>query len=264
MKKRMLLAAMICLSGALNTGCWWDRYFYTSVATIRTWTQEEDLFTGVTLFYDPYRGYYGYRTTAVEKYGYTSASGTTNGSSYDVRNNLSVPNKWTFSNQNGPCASQVTYDDRLVHAGTANLKCRVYTGYNHSQYTTIALEGETVDGDSQYVTDPTDLGTNFLWPDESVYRNQALRDGYGNYQLVLLDDGQLVQLYNGNDGQWDAGVSGGDHLIMQLDGNLVLYSGSTPLWHSGTAGNPGAYLNVQDDGNLVVYSSGDVPLWSRW
>ena len=48
---------------------------------------------------------------------------------------------------------------------------------------------------------------------------------------------------------------------MQGDGNLVVYRGSTALWHSHTNGNPGAWLAVQTDGNLVVYA-GTRPLWS--
>ncbi|MFF3013751.1 trypsin-like serine protease [Streptomyces sp. NPDC057939] len=43
-------------------------------------------------------------------------------------------------------------------------------------------------------------------------------------------------------------------LIMQADGNLVLYSESgAALWSSNTYGNPGAYASLQSDGNFVVY-----------
>lgn len=44
-------------------------------------------------------------------------------------------------------------------------------------------------------------------------------------------------------------------LIMQSDGNLVLYNkNGKALWASGTAGNAGDRLEVQTDGNLVVYA----------
>ncbi|HVX20599.1 MAG TPA: hypothetical protein VHB02_04565 [Acidimicrobiales bacterium] len=48
-------------------------------------------------------------------------------------------------------------------------------------------------------------------------------------------------------------------LIMQSDGNLVLYfeSQADPLWASGTDGHSGAYAVMQSDGNLVVYPAGD-------
>ncbi len=44
-------------------------------------------------------------------------------------------------------------------------------------------------------------------------------------------------------------------LVMQRDGNLVLYRGRTSaLWSSQTGGNRGARAVMQRDGNLVVYS----------
>lgn len=55
---------------------------------------------------------------------------------------------------------------------------------------------------------------------------------------------------------------GGTRLLMQLDGNLVLYRGTTPLWDSRTAGNPGAGAVMQLDGNFVVYSADRRPVFS--
>jgi hypothetical protein len=49
---------------------------------------------------------------------------------------------------------------------------------------------------------------------------------------------------------------------MQSDGNLVAYApGGRPVWNSGTGGNAGARLVMQDDGNPVVYTGGRA-LWS--
>lgn len=42
--------------------------------------------------------------------------------------------------------------------------------------------------------------------------------------------------------------------VMQSDGNLVSYAGTTPMWDSATGGNPGAYLALQDDGFLYIYA----------
>jgi len=51
-------------------------------------------------------------------------------------------------------------------------------------------------------------------------------------------------------------------LVMQGDGNLVLYQAGWALWHTETHGQTGAWAALQDDGNLVVYSAWDTPLWS--
>jgi subtilisin family serine protease len=51
-------------------------------------------------------------------------------------------------------------------------------------------------------------------------------------------------------------------LIMQGDGNLVLYNqAGQPLWHTNTWGFPGAFAIFQTDGNFVVYSASGVPLF---
>jgi len=51
-------------------------------------------------------------------------------------------------------------------------------------------------------------------------------------------------------------------LIMQLDGNLVLYrSSGGVLWASNT-GIPGSWLSMQGDGNLVMYTRDNRPVWS--
>ena len=50
-------------------------------------------------------------------------------------------------------------------------------------------------------------------------------------------------------------------LILQSDGNLVLYSKGTPIWSSGTTGKPVSFLSAQDDGNLVLYDNQNRPLW---
>jgi hypothetical protein len=52
-------------------------------------------------------------------------------------------------------------------------------------------------------------------------------------------------------------------LIMQTDGNLVLYDGAgKALWASGTDHHPGAFATMQTDGNLVVYPPSGHALWA--
>ena len=61
--------------------------------------------------------------------------------------------------------------------------------------------------------------------------------------------------------------NGSKRLVLQRDGNLVVYRGTTPLWSTRTHNNPGAFLVSQFDGNFVLYSAAGKPLWntgSRW
>ncbi|HRI71516.1 MAG TPA: hypothetical protein PK156_45090, partial [Polyangium sp.] len=49
--------------------------------------------------------------------------------------------------------------------------------------------------------------------------------------------------------------------IVFLGGAHYAHNGS-PVWASGTDGHPGAYLIMQDDGNVVIYSTEGRALWS--
>lgn len=50
---------------------------------------------------------------------------------------------------------------------------------------------------------------------------------------------------------------------VQGDGNAVIRRGSTALWATSTARNPGAVLKLQSDGNLVLYSTAGKALWAN-
>ena len=58
--------------------------------------------------------------------------------------------------------------------------------------------------------------------------------------------------------------SGQYTLVMQTDGNLVIYtSGGKPVWASNTNGTGNNNtLVMQTDGNLVIYTSGGKPVWA--
>jgi hypothetical protein len=69
---------------------------------------------------------------------------------------------------------------------------------------------------------------------------------------------------------YQSGVAGtSQFLIVQTDGNVVLYDGSysSPKWATNTYYGNSSILAVQDDGNMVVYyytGSVWVPVWSLW
>jgi len=82
--------------------------------------------------------------------------------------------------------------------------------------------------------------------------------------LIMQGDGNLV-LYNNTTGQplWATSTVGKGALAdMQGDGNFVVYnSANRPVWASNTCCRTDAWLQVQDDGNVVIYNGGH-PIWA--
>ena len=70
------------------------------------------------------------------------------------------------------------------------------------------------------------------------------------YLLTFQTDGNLV-LYNPErKAVWSSQTAGRNatQLVMQSDGNLVIYAGSKPLWSTETSGHPGAFLAMEAKG----------------
>ncbi|MBN2494587.1 MAG: N-acetylmuramoyl-L-alanine amidase, partial [Deltaproteobacteria bacterium] len=108
-------------------------------------------------------------------------------------------------------------------------------------------------GHCERLADPTGCGK--MVSGDRLTRGMSVESCDGRFELVLQGDGNLV-LYRGETALWATGTCGqeGQILKMQPDGNLVLYTRSgTPIWNAGTVGHPGAWLAVQTDGNLVIY-----------
>ena len=84
------------------------------------------------------------------------------------------------------------------------------------------------------------------------------------YRLIIQPDGNMV-LYSNSNPIWHTHTAGaaGPTLVMQSDGNLVLYAvGTKPAWNSHTVTGQHSMLQLQEDGNLVMYASGNIPRWS--
>jgi hypothetical protein len=124
-------------------------------------------------------------------------------------------------------------------------------------YGNLSSDGSRGGGDEAYrdrkATNPTDrIGVN-----GRLNRGSALRSPNGRYTLHLqAGDGNLV-LYNlAGTAIWSSYRPGGDFLTLQGDNNLVVYrNDGTPVWASNTMGSGAQTLVVQDDGNMVLYSS---------
>ena len=101
---------------------------------------------------------------------------------------------------------------------------------------------------------------------QELFDGSALVSPSGRYRMVLQSDGNLVLYWEGQP-LWNSGTRGDapDHLEMQNDGNLVLYQGLDVLWDSrsgGGARSSAYYLNLQNDGSAVIYSPADKPIWT--
>lgn len=105
---------------------------------------------------------------------------------------------------------------------------------------------------------PSALGVN-----QRLERNGELWSPGRSHRLVLQSDGNLV-LYGPSGVVWASGGSDADRVVLQDDGNLVSYNASgTARWSSGSWGTNGTRLVVQDDGNLVIYSADGTAMWTR-
>jgi hypothetical protein len=86
------------------------------------------------------------------------------------------------------------------------------------------------------------------------------------HQLVLQGDGNLV-LYTSGRPVWSTSTMGtpNPRLVMQGDGNLVLYAqGGRPVWATMRTSSGASTLVLQDDRNLVTYSLSGAPTWATY
>jgi cell wall-associated NlpC family hydrolase len=107
-------------------------------------------------------------------------------------------------------------------------------------------------------------GRNRLYAGERLTADQQLTSDSGKLTLVMQGDGNLVLYAPGGKARWHTNSNGnpGAYAVMQGDGNLVVYTaGGVPLWESQTYGTGAAFAQIQDDGNFVVYTSAPKAVW---
>ncbi|HEV2059955.1 MAG TPA: hypothetical protein VGR11_11410 [Solirubrobacteraceae bacterium] len=107
-----------------------------------------------------------------------------------------------------------------------------------------------------------------LLPGQQIADNQRLVSESGRSILAVSQWSPNIALYRRDCAvprwaQYTGSPDADIRAVMQGDGNFVLYHrGWTPLWSSGTYGNPGSYIVLQNDGNLVIYAPGGRALWA--
>lgn len=98
---------------------------------------------------------------------------------------------------------------------------------------------------------------------QSLNVNQSIVSTDGRFRLILQGDGNLV-LYGPGGHAWASNTVGSQaaNAAMQGDGNFVLYnSQSKPVWATNTS-SPGSWLVLQSDRNIVIYSDKGKALWA--
>ncbi|MFV0459969.1 MAG: FG-GAP-like repeat-containing protein [Actinomycetales bacterium] len=94
---------------------------------------------------------------------------------------------------------------------------------------------------------------------------QYLTSPNGKVRLVMQNDGNLV-LYTPRGAVWNSGTSGGiqSYLKQQTDGKLIVYNQFRDVQWGGVwiGANTNSAMYVQDDGNLVQYKPNGQVIWS--
>jgi hypothetical protein len=102
---------------------------------------------------------------------------------------------------------------------------------------------------------------------ESLTKDARINSPDGRYTLVMQGDGNVVLYEYGFRALWASGMRAGSTVLTnQPDGNIVQYKAdgqSYGGWSSGSYGQGPATLVLQNDGNAVLYRDRDnAPVWS--
>jgi hypothetical protein len=109
----------------------------------------------------------------------------------------------------------------------------------------------------------TDTRLESLAPGRSLHRASALWSSLGRFTLWLQGDGNLV-LYQGSTVLWKVVNLKGVRLTNQTDGSLALFDvNGKKVWSTPTAGKGASTLIMQNDGNLVLYPAA-TPTKASW
>jgi hypothetical protein len=126
------------------------------------------------------------------------------------------------------------------------------------------LDPESVSAGSE--TDPGAFAEQLLAGClDTLSSNKYLVSPDGQNRLYMQGDGNLVlRNVSTQKALWASGTDGKGavKLVLQTDGNLVLYTSSgQPVWATNTVGKGSNALRVNDNGSLVLYA-GSTVVWS--
>lgn len=181
------------------------------------------------------------------------------------------PAAWQVTPIGGPCNNQSRETIIWFYRETRDSVCTLVggSGFNYDSGTDGYIDSggtqsaAAADSGGEYPIVPTSGESETLPPDTFLYGDDYVDSVNNGFRLIMQLDGNLV-LYQGSQPIWNTGTVSGNPgwAVMQADGNLVVYNGSNvPIWATGTAGNSGAYLAVLDNGTLMLFNSSGYPLW---
>ena len=151
-------------------------------------------------------------------------------------------NTWS-SNTHGKQAKRLIMqtDGNLVLYGiSGNALWHSRTNGNSGAYLSLQIDGNMVIYKSGVA----------LWNNGTVQRPNNLQIINSTLRSGTLYIGQKIET-----------IDRAYQLVLQSDGNLVLYSRDRVLWASYTQGKNASRLTMQSDGNLVLYTNDGKPVW---
>jgi phosphoribosyl-AMP cyclohydrolase len=165
----------------------------------------------------------------------------------------------------GAWASMQPDGNFVVYSRTRRAVWASGTAQHPGAQLAVQANGNLVVYDSKGVLWSTGSKDSRLLAGERLEPGWYLESPSGLCRLVMQRDGNLV-LYSASDqALWMSGTRGvaGAWASMQRDGNFVIYSRTgRAVWASGTAQHPGARLTLTDSAQLVVTSRSGAKLWS--
>lgn len=181
------------------------------------------------------------------------------------------------SNNNSYADLKFTQSGNLVmHNFFGEVVWQSNTAYTGGEYLVLKEDGELqiVNKSSDVIWSSKTGGKSF--PDEinisTSNGDRYLRSSYApiltkKLALIMQKDGNLV-LYNRVNSKpiWASGTNGkgkDNYAVFQRDGNLVIYDRNrTPIWSSGTYNKGVDTYKFQNDGNFVIYRQGGRAVWA--
>lgn len=150
--------------------------------------------------------------------------------------------------------------NRIVVSGLVNSSVPgTYTlRYNVSD--TAGNAADSVIRSVQVIATPS----NALQPDTELTANERLSSPNGSHFLVMQGDGNLVLYTASGRALWATGTNGSGAIRarFQRDGNLVLRNRSgSAIWSSRTAGSGANQLTVVNEGNVLLLTTAGLVVW---